>query len=287
MAAITKTSFVDQYLKRLQYSGPVLPNLQTLQLLHHRHMLMIPFENLSNIQNEEYANTKDELFEKIIQGRRGGVCFELNSLFAFLLRDLGFDVTIVGAAVYLEISNTFTPPNSHQVSIVTLEGEQWLADVGFGDGFTVPLRLVEDEIQDGGGGFHRLKRVCDEDNVERLALESQGNNEVQIYFGAEQLIKNDCSEWLCKYKFTTKPCSLSDFSDSKTWILANPDSPLNKGFVCSALRPWGRMTLTGSGKLIRTYIENKKVVKRDVEVLQNREDVWLTLEKEFGVTNNR
>ena len=66
------------------YTGPVLPNLQTLQQLHHRHLLTIPFENLSNIKNEGYANTKDQLFKKIIEGQRGGLCYELNALFGFL-----------------------------------------------------------------------------------------------------------------------------------------------------------------------------------------------------------
>jgi len=63
------------------------------------HLLAVPFENLSIHRREPIVLSDDALFEKIVQRRRGGFCYELNGLFAALLRALGFNVTMLSAEV--------------------------------------------------------------------------------------------------------------------------------------------------------------------------------------------
>ncbi len=121
--------------------------------MHLAHLLSVPFENLSihwrGIHWREPIILGDEaLFEKIVRRRRGGFCYELNGLFAALLRELGFSVKMLSAEV-ADAEGNFGPPFDHMALLVTLE-DRWLADVGFGDSFREPLLLDEraPQIQD-------------------------------------------------------------------------------------------------------------------------------------------
>ena len=87
------------YLQRINYDGPLTPSAETLRQLHLAHLLSVPFENLSIHWHEPIVLDDDALFEKIVRRRRGGFCYELNGLFAGLLRTLGFQVTMLSAEV--------------------------------------------------------------------------------------------------------------------------------------------------------------------------------------------
>jgi len=78
---------IDAYLKRINYRGSLDPTTQTLQQLQVAHLLTVPFENLSIHLAEPIILDGDALFEKIVVRRRGGFCYELNGLFAALLRE--------------------------------------------------------------------------------------------------------------------------------------------------------------------------------------------------------
>jgi N-hydroxyarylamine O-acetyltransferase len=69
----------------------------------------------------------DSLVTKLVDRRRGGYCFELNTLFAALLETLGYDVTRCLARVRLGDAKS-PRPETHMVLVV--DGE--LIDVGFG-----------------------------------------------------------------------------------------------------------------------------------------------------------
>jgi N-hydroxyarylamine O-acetyltransferase len=81
--------------------------------------------------------------------RRGGFCYELNGLFAALLRALGFQVTMLSAQV-MGRQGRFGPDFDHMTLMVLL-AERWLADVGFGDSFLEPMRLDERGPASGAG----------------------------------------------------------------------------------------------------------------------------------------
>src|SRR5262245_1566225 len=89
----------NAYLKRIDYRGRLDPTAETLRGLHVAHMLSVPFENLDIPLGRPIVLDEDALFDKIVARRRGGFCYELNGLFAALLRSLGFDVTLLSAGV--------------------------------------------------------------------------------------------------------------------------------------------------------------------------------------------
>jgi N-hydroxyarylamine O-acetyltransferase len=93
-----------EYLDRIHFPARASsdfpqPSLQTLRVLHEAHLLAVPFENLSIHYGQPIILQEDALFNKIVRLRRGGFCYELNGLFAWLLRQLGFQVTLLSAEV--------------------------------------------------------------------------------------------------------------------------------------------------------------------------------------------
>ncbi len=90
---------ITAYLNRIGYHGPREPTIETLRALHLAHLLAVPFENLSIGIGEPIVLDQAALFDKIVLRRRGGFCYELNGMFAALLRALGFDVTMISAGL--------------------------------------------------------------------------------------------------------------------------------------------------------------------------------------------
>ena len=103
--------------------------------LQRAHMLSVPFENLTIHLGGTNVLDLESNYQKIVVERRGGWCFELNGTFAWLLAQLGFDVTLLAAGVHMGTgySNEF----DHLALRVDLD-EPWLVDVGFGENFTRP-----------------------------------------------------------------------------------------------------------------------------------------------------
>jgi N-hydroxyarylamine O-acetyltransferase len=142
---------VQAYLDRIGYAGSTAPDLATLAALQRAHMLSVPFENLDIHLGRRLVLDPVANHEKIVGRGRGGWCFELNGLFGWLLEQIGFDVTLLGARV-----NTGEERGSdlaHLLLRVDL-AEPYIADVGFGEGAfePVPLAGISDGViahQDG------------------------------------------------------------------------------------------------------------------------------------------
>ena len=149
---------IDAYLSRIRLDARPAPSLDGLRTLQRAHMLSVPFENLDVFLSRPLDLSEDALFEKVVTRRRGGYCFELNTLYAALLRSFGFEVRRRLARVWLRRPET-VPALTHMALTVTLGGQSYLTDVGFG-GMTTrvpvpfggeaedaegPVRLREDE----------------------------------------------------------------------------------------------------------------------------------------------
>src|SRR6266403_161583 len=145
---------IRAYLQRLDYTGAIAPNAETLRLLQLAHLRAVPFENLSIHSGEPVVLDDRALFEKIVSRRRGGFCYELNGLFAALLRQLGFKVEMLSARV-ANGEGSFSPDFAHMTLVVTLK-ERWLVDVGFGDSYRQPLLLDWDQEQAQGERAYQI-----------------------------------------------------------------------------------------------------------------------------------
>jgi N-hydroxyarylamine O-acetyltransferase len=160
--AIAPTIDVDAYLARIGYTGSRSPTLSTLRALHLHHVLAVPFENLDVLLDRTLSLELPDLERKFVHQRRGGYCYEQNTLFASVLRALGFEVTNLIARVRWQIPPERSTPRSHMILRVAADHEQWIVDVGFGSiGLTAPLHFALDREQSTPHEPRRLIRRDD------------------------------------------------------------------------------------------------------------------------------
>jgi len=101
----------------------------------------------------------DAICAKLVGLRRGGYCFEQNSLFLQMLRAMGFAARPLLARVWLGLAGE-VPPRTHMLLLVTIDGEQWIADVGFGGSYIPPMPLADGaRAETPDGARHRLRRA--------------------------------------------------------------------------------------------------------------------------------
>lgn len=139
----------DAYLQRLDYSGESTPTADTLNVLHRSHLYRLPFENFDIQLGRGIDLAPEVVFNKLVHNKRGGYCFELNGLFLLVLKTFGFDARALLARV--RISGTPTG-RGHQIEPITIQGRQWIADVGFGADTPrtpIPLELNKPAAHDG------------------------------------------------------------------------------------------------------------------------------------------
>ncbi len=251
-----------QYLNRIRCPAPapLEPSLQTLQALHEAHLLAVPFENLSIHYHQPIVLQEEALFDKIVRRRRGGFCYELNGLFAWLLRRLNFQVTLLSAGV-ARADGSFGPEFDHLTLLVhQIDGADWLADVGFGDSFRLPLRFEADLRQEGGDG--RTYRLYRENDTKRE------------YWILQQF--ND-ERWQPQYRFSLQPHTLTDFTEMCHYQQTSPESHFTQKRVCSLATPEGRITLSDL-RLITTIGGT-----REERMLQSEEEYLAVLTELFGI----
>src|SRR5437879_10285132 len=157
---------ISSYLERISYNGPLTPNSETLRSLHRAHLFAVPFENLDISYGRRIVLDEDALVRKVVEEHRGGFCYELNGAFAALLRELGFDVTLLSARVS-RTDGSMSPEFDHLTLRVDLE-EPWLVDVGFGDLFQEPLLLKPNLEQHRGDDVFRIVESGERLAVQRL-----------------------------------------------------------------------------------------------------------------------
>lgn len=139
---------LDAYFRRIDYVGSTEPSLATLTALQRAHGGRIPFENLDVLLGRPIRLEAEVLQDKLVRRRRGGYCFEQNSLFLHVLRALGFEATVLAARVLYRRPPDVLTPRTHMLLRVQLGEGPHLVDVGFGGATpTVPLVVVADREQ--------------------------------------------------------------------------------------------------------------------------------------------
>lgn len=217
------TPFLRAYLSRLGLTQLSGATIETLRLLHLQHNCTVPFENLDVLLPGEILLDAQSLEDKLIVARRGGYCFEQNGLFERALKDAGFNVrSLLGRVVLANPPQM--PPRTHRLLLVTLAGEPWIADVGFGSQtLTAPVRLLADEEQSTPHGRYRLQQ--------------EGNDWILQFWHHER--------WQSMYRFDLTGQYLADFMMSNFWSAHWPQSHfLHHLLMCRHLPEGGKLTLT-------------------------------------------
>ncbi|MFL6124344.1 arylamine N-acetyltransferase family protein [Actinophytocola sp.] len=246
-----RPELVQRYLERIGVRHPVEPTTPTLVELTSRHLESVPFENLGAHLGEQVSLSANELLDKIVHRRRGGICYELNGAFALLLRAVGFEVDLLAGRIP-RAGGEFGPPFGHLALLVRTRTPT-LVDVGFANA-TVAFVPWEPGVTTPAGG-HGL----------RLAK----HGDVHVCSGAESL-----------YTLETRPRELADFAAMAWWQYNSPHSRFTQSLVCSRAVPGGRRTLAGHRLIDVSASGREERLLDDDEVLDCYRD-------EFGVRLTR
>lgn len=249
---------IPLYLARIQYSKPIRPDAQTLQGLQLAHMLNVPFENLDIGLKRPILLTEEALWNKLIVQKRGGFCYELNGMFAWLLKQIGFDVTYLNARVFNR-EGKLGIDFDHLALLVRIpdQPERWLVDAGFGDSFNEPLRFEEQGEQIQGLRAYRLEQTAD---------------------GYVSWQKNYDGSWARLYFFDLQPRNFPvDYESACLYHQTSPRSSFTRGGIISRATPDGRVSLEDD-RLILT-----KNGQRSEHPIEKNEEYRVLLKEYFGV----
>ena len=245
---------ISAYLARIAYSGLTTPTAEPLRAIHHAHLLAVPFENLDIALGSTILIDEAAIVRKIVEQRRGGFCYELNGAFAALLRALGFSVTLLSARV--SRAGGGEGPEFDHLTLRVDRDEPWLADVGFGESFLEPLRMVPGTEQEDPAGKFRLQPL-----EERMQLEKLNPEGI----------------WRRQYSFAQQPRKLEDFAAMCSYHQTSHESHFTQNSICTRPTRDGRITLSGM-KLIVT-----RNGRRDETMLASGEERKRVLRELFGI----
>jgi len=249
---------LDAYLRRIGYEadGRPGPDEQGLRVIHALHVAAIPFENLSPLLGEEVALDLGALQDKLLARGRGGWCFEHNLLLQQMLQALGFSVRAVAARVRWNAAPGVVNPRTHMLLLVTLNGEDWLADAGFG-GMTLsaPLRLQAHLPQETPHGRFRIEPE-----------------------GAAFLLQAELPEgWRTLYAFDLQPQLLPDFELTNWYLSHHPRSPFVSKLMAARAEPGRRHALLNNRYTLH------HAGGSETRVLERPDELGRLLTQAFGI----
>jgi N-hydroxyarylamine O-acetyltransferase len=241
---------IGPYLDRIHHLTAIRTDPAALYELHRAHMLAVPFENLDISEGRDIQLSEEALWDKIVVRKRGGFCYELNGLFAYLLKQIGFDITYLNARVF-DREGKLGIDFDHLALLTRIPNRAgiWLVDVGFGDSFTKPLNFEEPGEQVQGLRSYRLEKT----------------NEGFITWQ-----RNYDGTWERMYFFDLEPRAFpKEYEAACLYHQTSPQSSFTRGSIISLATPHGRISLE-DGWLITTrngHREKRAVAKEEYPIL--------------------
>jgi N-hydroxyarylamine O-acetyltransferase len=219
------------YCTRVGYEGPLTPTIETLRALQELHPAAIPFEAIDVLLDRGVDIAPEAVDAKLIGRRRGGYCYEQNGLFKRVLQAIGFEVEgLIARVNWNAPADAPLRPPSHMALRVTIGGEPWLADVGFGSCVpTAPLRLDSREPQPTAHETFRM--VSDAGELQLQALIA--------------------GSWAPVYRLLPGPLLDTDYQLANWYTATHPDSHFRHRLIVTRTTPEARHVLLGGRLTVR------------------------------------
>ncbi|HHP5605890.1 TPA: arylamine N-acetyltransferase family protein [Bacillus paranthracis] len=210
----------------------------------------IPFENLDVISRNSNAITMENLQDKILTRSRGGLCYELNTLLYYFLKDCGYDVQLALGTVYKNDINTWALEDGHITIILNYDNVRYVIDVGIAS--LVPLVPVPftGEAVSSKNGMYRVRRKDT----------SKGNYVLER--------KDTNGEWKVCHAFYNRIIDEAVVNDVQKRVVEDEKSIFNKGPIAVKLTESGHVSLTNTSF---TEIVHGEKAKREITEEQYRE----------------
>ena len=239
---------IETYLKRIGFTGEAKADLETLNKIQELHVISVPYENLEIMARKPITLDIPAVYEKIVTRGRGGYCFELNGLYAWLLEEIGYKIT-QHFGRWLRGEALVSPMRRHRVIRIPLDGQEYICDVGVG--MTAPRRPLVfkfDTIQEIGDESYRI--VHHPENIYVVEYLSSSGDFKPLY---------------C---FNDDPCLPIDYFQAHYYCTTHPESIfLNDTMVY-------RRTEKGRYTILDAYDQN---TGNKVKELKRLEDgIWKT-----------
>lgn len=221
---------LDPYFARIGYSGPKAATLETLRALHNLHIRAIPFENLDVLLGRRIEMTEEAVLEKLVRSTRGGYCFEHNTLFKAVLRELGFVVEPFLGRVRRNVPADVRTGLTHMVLRVTAEGRAWLCDVGFGS-LGTPAPLLFD-----------------------LDLEQPTQLETRRIIRNDRILTHQArlgQDWVDLYQFTLEEPAPVDFELGNWYSCTHPEAHFKTNLVVTLVKDKTRLAINNGEFIVR------------------------------------
>lgn len=247
---------VRAYLDRIKYDGPLDMSAKALARLQECHLHAVPYENFDILNGIPLSLQIHDLVDKIVVRHRGGYCFELNALFGWLLRELGFPVIDLVSRFWRD-EDQLPPKQRHHVLKVEADGDFYLCDVGVGGIVPCrPIMMVEGVEQQQADECYRLEK----DSLYGWVLTEWHRD-----------------QWRWIYSFTEEAKLPKDFVMATYWCENAPDSIFKKSAMAAIRTREGRNSL--AGEQFRIFTANEVYTKTP----PTKEEYKLALLTYFGI----
>ena len=252
------------YLSRIGISDLPAPDLAGLRRLQTAHAHTVPFENLDIMLGRGVTLDPDALFEKVVTQRRGGFCYELNSLFGRLLEALGYRVDLLSCASAND-DGTYLQEYEHLALRVFCQGDDtpYLVDVGWGDGPLEPLRMDTEGEQAQGPRTWKITR----EGAYRVLTE---------------LLEPD--RWIKHYRFQPVARALEEFAPMCQYMQTSPESMFTQKRLCTLFTPGGRISLSENKLITTSFGEGPRGAWQKGERALTDDEIAQVLKDAFQVT---
>ncbi|XP_068267519.1 LOW QUALITY PROTEIN: arylamine N-acetyltransferase, pineal gland isozyme NAT-3-like [Nyctibius grandis] len=271
---------IKEYFARISYRGSYdKPDLATLTDVFQHHIRAVPFEDLSIHCGERIELDLEATYNKIVRKNRGGWCMENNHLLSWVLRTLGYDITLLGAKVYFPELNAYADEIDHLLIKVVLDDKSYIVDGGFGMAYQIwqPMELISGTDQPQTPGVFRFLEESGVWYLEKVKRkqwvplsDSTSHNGDKKFVGGF-------------YLFTLQPRDIEEFEACNADLQTAPDSLFVTKSFCS-LQTADGVRLWWGGKLTEikyNYKDNMDLV--EIRILAD-EEIEKTLKRKFNIT---
>ncbi|XP_078528147.1 arylamine N-acetyltransferase, pineal gland isozyme NAT-10-like [Lissotriton helveticus] len=277
---------LEEYFSRIQYKGAAENcDYQTLKEIFKQHIKTVPFEGLSIQCGEAIDLALEVIYNKIVRKRRGGWCCEQNHLLFWVLKIMGYEVTMLGGSVYLSLQKKYSSYLAHLMLKVVVDGQAYIVDCSSGAYFQTwePLELISGKDQPQVPAIFYLTDI---DGVWHCHQIRRKQCVVGESFSDADLLPKD--EYTKVYRFTLQERTIEDFLDINNLLQTSPDSLFRKKSLCTlqlddgirVLCGWNYIEITYNHKDDMDLVKCKTIKDEEVETVL-REKFNLSLENKF------
>lgn len=246
---MNQAEMLSCYLERIGLAVAPPADASGIARLQEAHRQSIAFENLDVMLGRAIRIDSESVFDKLVSRGRG-YCFEHNRLLADMLAALGLESRPLLARVRLGAEPDRTPPRTHVLLLLALEGSRWIADAGFGGSYVPPMPLEDGAtVVTGDGASHRLRRNGDSGTLAGEWLIERAAPDL-----AEETRSDGDEHWKPQYSFELAEVAPDDLEQANHWTSTRPGTRLTSLHVVSIALPNGfaalndrQLSISGQG----------------------------------------